>query len=297
MHDDQVIPIRFTSVFNRYALTAYRVCLSNRRLRAAAFQIIRVVLNHFFIPQFRRRRGVLSTPIVHVDHPLDEHVPYKPEHRRIYMSFIMLWISTLGYLYRSYGKKAEADIFLFFRLLEQTYLEAGWIYRRIMTTTRRPEPRLLDMKLKMVHALDPHLHCVPSLHVMVVCITWLYLDRLSEKPGRPDLRSLRNTVYRHSLMITESILFMKQHSVNCIPAGLYAVTGVMTELTDEKAKGFIDSLFTELEPELPKREELRLYMKDQYRGLLACGRESDGGDYKLVLLDYIRSIDDRSCHG
>lgn len=289
MAGDTTVDIKFTRILNRYALTAYRVCLSRRRLRAAAFRIIGVVFRYFFVPQFRRKRGAISCPVVNVDHVLDETIPFKPEHRPVYISFTMLWISTIGYLHRSYGRAVEGDIFNLFRLMERAYMEAFGVYSRIMSTTSRPKARRGDIGLKLMQAADPHLHCVPSLHVMIVCLTWLFLDRVAEKRGNGELRGLRNLVYRQSIMIIESILFMKQHSVNCIPAGLFALTGMIGDFTPGQAEEFIGRLFTELEPDFPYAEEVRNYIVERYRSLLE-GNHKAAGDPKEALIDFLREM-------
>lgn len=285
------LSIRFTSMFNPYALTAYRVCLSWRRprLRAASFRVIAVVLKYFFIPQFRNKRGAPCCPIVNVEHSLDELIPFKPEYRPVYMSFTILWISIIGYIYRLRGKEAEPDIFALFRLIEKAYLEAYWVYSRVMTTTDRPKPGA-NIKLAMVHAIDPHLYCIPSLHVVIVSIAWLFVDRLSKKPGYPDLSDLRDLIYRQAVKITESILLIKQHSVNCIPAGLYTICHLMKEYTPQAVEEFIDRIFTELEPDLPGREEVRGYIKQRYRRLME-DRRSHNGDYREVLLAFIEQME------
>ncbi len=290
--NEAVFRIKFTCIFNRYALTAYRVCLSRKRLRAVSIRVITVVLRYFFLPQFQRKRGVLTCPIINVDHELDDKIPFKPEYRPVYMSFTMLWISTLGYLYKAYGRKAEADMFYLLRLIERSYVEAYGVYQRVMTTTRRPKPNRWDIGLGIMQALDPHLHCVPSLHVMIVCINWLFLDYISRKPGRPDLSRLRNLVYKQSIKIIESILLLKQHSVNCIPAGLYTVSYYMEGFSLQVAEEFIDRLFTELEPDLPAREEIRAVIKKQYLQLMEENNGNDG-DYKNVLLDFLKDLAER----
>lgn len=283
-----LFPQRFSRIFNRCALKAYRVCLGNRRLRAASMRLIAVILRHFFIPQFQYKRGKISLRVLHVDHELDEFIPFKPVYRPVYMGFTMLWITTLGCLYTHYGKEIRGEIFTLLRLLEKAYCEAGSVYSRIMTTTRRPEARG-DLKLKLMQAVDPHLHCVPSLHVMIVLLTWLFLDRVIRKLGEEKIKPLRDQVYRQSVMIVESILFMKQHSVNCVPAGLLAVGGIMPEFTQEAAEAFIGHLFTELEPDLPVKKEVRKTILDRYRKLAAACRR-DKGDYKKVLLGFIEEI-------
>jgi len=55
-----------------------------------------------------------------------------------------------------------------------------------------------------------------------------------------------------ALAITHAILFVKQHSVNCIAAALYAMTRFGGELfTPEEAENFIKQLFWEAPPDAP----------------------------------------------
>jgi hypothetical protein len=57
-----------------------------------------------------------------------------------------------------------------------------------------------------------------------------------------------------ALAITHAILFVKQHSVNCVAAALYAMTRFGGELfPQEEAEAFIKQLFWEVPPAAPSR--------------------------------------------
>ncbi len=55
---------------------------------------------------------------------------------------------------------------------------------------------------------------------------------------------MNKELYEHGLEIAESVLYMKQHSVNCIPAAIYMITKIAPELQiQDFATDFILDLF------------------------------------------------------
>jgi hypothetical protein len=55
-------------------------------------------------------------------------------------------------------------------------------------------------------------------------------------------------LYARAVEIAETVLYVKQHSVNCIPAALYMMTRITPELfTIEDGVDFINSLFRSAE--------------------------------------------------
>ena len=61
----------------------------------------------------------------------------------------------------------------------------------------------------------------------------------------PEEKELWNKeIFKNSSMIGESVLYVKQHSVNCVPAGLYMLYKIAPELcTKKEVYEFIDSFF------------------------------------------------------
>jgi hypothetical protein len=88
-----------------------------------------------------------------------------------------------------------------------------------------------------------------------------------------------------ALDITEAILYVKQHSVNCIPAAMYTMTRFDPGLFSvEEAEDFVSALFTR--PFSPgKSAAIRAYIISRYRHFLAEGR--NGGDWKEPLLKFL----------
>jgi hypothetical protein len=94
-------------------------------------------------------------------------------------------------------------------------------------------------------------------------------------------------VRRRALDITEAILYVKQHSVNCVPAAMYAMTCFDPGLFGaEEAENFASALFTG--PGSPgKSAEIRAYIIARYRRFLAAGGR--GGDWRAPLLEFLRN--------
>jgi hypothetical protein len=115
--------------------------------------------------------------------------------------------------------------------------------------------------------------CIPSLHVMVVIRTYTSFRRILRSLGEDGPMALRiEEVRRGALAITEAILYVKQHSVNCIPAAMYAMTCFDPPLfPPEEAADFVSRIFRE--PGSPERgEAIREYIISLYRRFLAEGR-------------------------
>ena len=125
------------------------------------------------------------------------------------------------------------------------YAFAAEVYKRNMSTTKRPfyiaRPRFM-----VIHMLDPHLMCIPSLHVMVVIHTYLQFIEAAKKLGAQNELKEQTIELKHgALAISQAILFVKQHSVNCIPAALYGMTCFCPDLfPPEEAQKFTDLLFS-----------------------------------------------------
>jgi hypothetical protein len=173
----------------------------------------------------------------------------------------------------------------------ELYYEAGKVYRRCQSTTRRPR-YLKTAKFVMLHVTDPHLHCVPSLHVLLLVHTYLTIPSLIDKYSAGNGRSYatqKKYIYNKAVEITESILFMKQHSVNCIPAALYFMTKKRPEYTVEQALAFIDDIFTRGDRTPATAEAIRRFFRSQYRWMLQKPIP-ENGDYKDFIVDFLKSF-------
>jgi hypothetical protein len=227
--------------------------------------------------------------ISQVDHPLDEEIPFTPSWVNVYMDFSPFWVRTQAFLAKTFGKAAYPHIDSFIRGIGELYAFASVVYSRNFSTTRRPvyigKPGFIS-----IHMFDPHLMCIPSLHVMVVVMTytrlWQVLEILdSKKEFASELQSIR----RHALDITESILYVKQHSINCIAAALYAMTRFDGQLFPEsEARDFVNSLFIENGPVSESaRQAIKKHITGLYDSFIVAGENSE--NWEQPLLDFLAS--------
>ena len=220
------------------------------RLKSAKvlFRFLRTVVRDFFWLQFSVKWRFKTIPVLNVSHPLDELIPFTPDKVKIYLNFTNFWIRPMTLLFRRLGvKKALPYCIEYLSLIETAYANAAKVYRFCMTTTKRPDYKT-DAAFKMIHAFDPHLLCVPSLHVAIVILSSVYYadvfknDDFTEEERKTYTAELREGARR----IIESVLYVKQHSVNCIPAAMYMMLYVLkNRFTISTGIDIINSLFAD----------------------------------------------------
>jgi len=226
------------------------LCVSS--LRPSVLRCTALILYNFFFRQYRAAWLPGRVPVSRVDHPLDLKIPFVPSWVTIYLDFVMYWIRMLGFLLHAYGRRAYDAVRGFIVSMGRLYAFAAEAYQKNFSTTERPfyiaRPRFL-----VIHLFDPHLMCVPSLHVMVVI--WTYTRFAAVLKSFNDARRYAAQIEemkQGALAITHAILFVKQHSVNCIAAALYAMTRFDREqFPPEEAEAFIKELFAEAPPPRP----------------------------------------------
>ena len=257
-------------------------------IRKAALQVVKNAAVDFFAVQWLERLLPGKLPIASVDHELDKDVPFNPGHVHVYLDFIPFWIRTAAWMYRVYGRKERKAIAQFVYGIAQLYNQAASVYRVHLSTTERPF-YIKRPRFALIHIADPHYACVPSLHVMIVVYAWLALrdfliqrgDALRHKAHIEELR-------KGALAITESILFVKQHSVNCVGAAMYTMTMLYGSwLTQEEAEKFINDLFLQSRIHCEAEKRIKDHVIAFYRTLLKQGETAQ--EWHHPLLDFLRS--------
>jgi hypothetical protein len=275
-------------------LTSIRV-LCSPYLRVTALRCVASIFKNFFFLQYRAAFLPGLIPVSKVDHLLDAKIPFVPGKVNVYLDFVAFWVRTLGFLLRHFGRRALEPVRNFMETMGGLYAWASEVYRKNLSTTARPfyikKPRFL-----LIHLVDPHLMCIPSLHVMVVirCYTLFgeILKTLEEESFSSQLDELR----RGALAITEAVLYVKQHSVNCIPAALYAVSRFDPLLfPSPEAERFVSDLFSEaledrgLKNTRPEKEDfsvIRKYIFSLYCHFIEQGKTCT--DWTEPLLDFLK---------
>ena len=261
------------------------IFLSKKETRKTGFGFLRTLLTTFFIPQYQSRIRVRKRKIVNVDHELDKLIPFSLEYFKTYMSFTHLWIKSIYFVYREFGDRALPLIEKYLRNIDQLYKHGFDVSNHCQSTTTRPGSGR-HIKLKLLHWVDPHLHCVPSLHVMVVCFNHLRIGTMiKELAGstigyKAELEYLAN----QTVNITNSILFMKQHSINCIPAGLFALSGECSEFNDEYALNLIENLKRINMGSIDRFEDIASYITELYTDFQELSKHSSN---KEILINFL----------
>jgi len=257
------------------------VVLTSWRLLRRTVRFGITVARKFFIDQFLHRHalrtGSPTAPAVrNIEHPLDARVPVRYEAIDTYLGFVQMWISALSYIRRREGRRFNGAIIDFMTGLERCYVDAALVYGQCLSTTRRPE-QAPNLRLAFVYAVDPHLFCVPSLHVLVVCYTYQKLaDILSERglsaTYAVELAALRD----RAAAITESILYVRQHSVNCIPTALSMLSVIVPSYDLQESLDFLKTLFVSDASIAPEdRSDMVDYMASLLSSLSASGPGQD----------------------
>ena len=272
------------------------LALSRPSFLRCALRVVAEALRSFFLPQFENALLRLR-PVVNVDHPLDAAIPFDPSRVKKYLEFVQLWIATFYRLWRFYGRAAGRDIVDFLEAIRRLYAETGSVYRTVHTTTTRPAKNY-NLRFAVIHAVDPHLDCVPSLHVILVVANWLLASEIVHRrganrargfgPGQADLwvRSLRD----EAVAITESVLYVKQHSVNCVGASLYYLKRRFPAFGDEEADAFVRDLFVAGSAGLEAAGEIRRVILDVCSAMDRAYALRPGRLWREPILEFIRGF-------
>jgi hypothetical protein len=268
---------------NRMILKAF----GNRQIRASGLRTAYLALRYFFGFQFKTALLKGRIPISQVDHPLDERIPFLPSRVGIYLDFIFFWIRAADFLLVQIGKRALSFTCQFINGMGDLYFTASKVYSKNVSTTKRPlylsHPRFL-----LIHFLDPHLLCIPSLHVMIVIRAYTHFRSILRSLGAEDRYSTQITEMRKgALRITDSVMYVKQHSINCISAAMYAMTRYDADLfPQEEAILFANDIFSiDSALEEDDREAIRMYIIDLYNKFLQEGQAE--ADWTQPLLSFL----------
>ncbi|MCL2608831.1 MAG: hypothetical protein FWD94_02880 [Treponema sp.] len=237
------------NLYNLSTAYAFVKAVVTPSIRPALIRCLRSIAGNFFLAQFRAAFLPGRIPVSRVDHPLDRRIPFAPQWIGVYLDFIKFWIRMLTFLMLRFGRRAFPATAEFLLCMGRLYAFAAEVYRQNLSTMERPlylaRARFLPLRL-----LDPHLMCVPSLHVMVAVFSYVKFEAMLGRLGDPEIyRGQVAQARRGALAISRSVLFVKQHSVNCIGASLYAVARFAPELFPrERALDFCSCLFQEAGP-------------------------------------------------
>ena len=249
-------------------LPTYTVLLFHPFGVISNFHTLYVIGRDFFLLQQLEKHHIIHIPIVPVDHPLDEKIPFTPEKIQIYLSFIRFWTRPMAMLSKRIGIFKAALIGKHWMVLfRNLYKFAAQVYRFRLTTTKRPDLKNLK-DFRVIYRTDPHYMCVPSLHVATVALVYGFYRKFFciEDITDEERKNWLTEIYADGLQIVETVLYVKQHSVNCISAALYMVTANYNDLfNEEDARLFIKALFSNPQGfSAEDAREIRNYVMEAY---------------------------------
>lgn len=241
------------------------------RFRTAkkGWKLISTVICDFFLLQNLHKFKITKHPVIFVDAPLDKKIPFDPSKVQTYMNFIPYFLKPTVMLIKRMGyKNAAPYLNEYLDFIATMYKNAASIYRFCMTTTHRPDYKK-GKEFKTIHIADPHLLCVPSLHVTIAAGTYAWFKQFFKKNifEKEEADFYLNELFYEGQKITESVLYVKQHSVNCIPIALYMLSSSMNEefFSVNDADYFMTSLFSDCSDiDENSKTEIKEYFKFMY---------------------------------
>ncbi|MDR2073275.1 MAG: hypothetical protein LBP60_07570, partial [Spirochaetaceae bacterium] len=269
---------------------------------------IAIILKKFFFFQFKSALFPGRVPVSWIKHELDDRIPFNPRFVRIYLDFTGFWIRIVGFLCIRYPKKGPAMAVDFINSISRLYLFAFQIYRKNLSTTTRPR-YTKTFYFRLIHLLDPHLMCLPSLHVMIVIQTYIRFREYVRTMGEAEaLGSLTERVLAGALRITDAVLYVKQHSINCVAAALYTMNRLYpSRFTAADAETFAYGLFKsgtgrDIPPEyapfytgdLVSPEDIA-WLREHIISLYRFFLETETGNWKRPLLAYLSHALEKQC--
>lgn len=271
--------------------------VGNARLLRRAVELLGLAVREFFLPQYETRLFPGSRPVLVIAHPLDDRIPFVPAQVRTYLGFIGAWVEGLGALHLCFGEQALAEMAGSIEDLCHLYRAAGSVYRRCQTTTRRVPGPWLSPHFLLIRLFDPHLHCIPSLHVLIACYNYLRLRRSFRTVAKPrnraeseSLASPASEAYRSALRIIRATLLVKQHSVADIGPSLFMLSELFPDYDRPEVQRFASDLaegFVELSS--GRRAELREAVLRDYRSLNALRARRPSVEIEELVIGYVRS--------
>ena len=291
--DEKLKPIKELSVAKAFLVLPFRWS----SLKSLCGYLYTVVTKFFWL-QFSVKLGLRKIPVLPVDNALDKKVPFNPLKVPIYLDFIHFWVRPMVFIINKYGtKKAVPYCAKFFAIIDKSYQEAARIYSFRMSTTDRPMCKVdksVQRHFNTIRTVDPHYLCVPSLHIAIVVLAYTFFRQTFKELEMDNKEQdfYNAELYRGALDIAETVLYVKQHSVNCIPAALFMMTNLIPEyFKAEDARIFINDLFkdcTDIQPE--DKINIHNHIKNMYENLLQEKGDKDWTEpVKNWIVNYIPS--------
>jgi hypothetical protein len=246
---------------------AARLLVSDWRMVKRWLALIGNAVLHFFLPQYasllRPRRRLVAT----LAHPLDREIPFRPREVVTYLGYLTFWFKTLRWFYDRIGRAALPDIRRSMDEVLRLYREAGAIYRRCQSTTATRAPLPWHPYFSLIYLLDPHMACIPSLHVMLICHNDLGAARILRRHGLrgAEAERLQEAVQEEAARIIEAVLLVRQHSLLDVAPSLFLLTALFPGDYGRRQVGvFVGRLFRDWPIDRSAKARMRALLLSTY---------------------------------
>jgi hypothetical protein len=245
--------------------------LSDWRLVKRWLALIWNAVDHFFLPQFASRLRPHLRPVATLSHPLDRDIPFRPREVVAYLGYMTFWFKTLRWFHDHIGAAALPDILRSMDEVLRLYREAGAIYRRCQSTTSTRAPLPGHPYFALIYLVDPHLACIPSLHILLICHNEIGAAHILGRHGRAggESREFLQAVREEARRITEAVLLVKQHSVVDVAPTLFLLTALYPSFQRQEVRDFVGRLFCDWPRPEAYKQSLRALILTTYEELLA----------------------------
>lgn len=256
-------------------IPAYFYVLRHPKIWSHLFSYLKTVIKDFFWLQFSVKLNLKKIKIINVDHELDQAVPFLSSKIDTYLDFVNFWVRPLTLVTKRCKQNATKYFCEYLDYINKCYADAADFYKFRMSTTDRPKG-FVSFQYCTIQLLDPHYLCVPSLHVSVLVLAYAYFKKvLNENDfSKEEIDFYTNELYLGAIEIAETVLYVKQHSVNCIAAALYMMNFILeNHFSIQDAVDFINDMFkntTDIEPQ--KKEEINAHLNYLFEQLLLEGK-------------------------
>jgi len=269
---------------------AARMLVSDWRLVKRWLALIWQAVDNFFLPQYRsvlwHQRRLVAT----LTHPLDRDIPFRPREVVAYLGYMTFWFKTLRWFYDHIGKAALPDILRSMDEVLLLYREAGAIYRRIQSTTSTRAPLPGHPYFALIYLLDPHLACIPSLHILLICHNEIGVAHVLRRHGLTtgENREFLEAVREEAKRITEAVLLVKQHSVVDVAPTLFMLTALFPDFRREEVRDFVGRLFRGWPRPEAYKQSLRALILSTYDEFLVEYEARGRRGHREQILEFLR---------
>lgn len=267
----------------------------NPKTSKHSFKFVNEAWMNFFMIQQKQKFGRTKIPVVNVEHPLDDTIPFVPEKVEIYLDFVGFFIRILSMIKRSFPKNTRYQrCSEFVDFLSTLYHSASEVYNKTLSTTNRPHYKN-NFHFWVIYTFDPHFLCVPSLHIAIVAGSYAFVRKIFATDeaiiSNSEKDTILNEIYTGAVNIAESVLFIKQHSINCVAAALYMLSAIFHEdfFSEADAVNFVNALFKNNDSNMEEssKAEIRSYIINLYKKLLLENKSTQTTQWQKAILDFL----------